>query len=97
MPESQEIDDTDVQLAKKKHGHYKTYSLEFKLSVVREVHQMGAQIGDVAEKFKVPRSTLFDWVRGKNLKDPRHNKGVHLRSGSGCCMSYPREVDEEIL
>ena len=46
----------------KKHGHYKTYSLEFKLSVV---HQMGAQIG---EKFKVPRSTLFDWekqLRGK--------------------------------
>ena len=62
-PESQEIDDTDVQPAKKKRGHYKTYSLEFKLSVVREVHQMGAQIGDVAEKFKVPRSTLFDWEK----------------------------------
>ena len=57
---------SDVQPAKKKHGHYKTYpwSLNylwsFKLSVV---HQMGAQIGHVDEKFKVPRSTLFDWEK----------------------------------
>ena len=37
--------------AKKIRGHYRTYSLDFKISVVRELHQLGAQVGDVSEKF----------------------------------------------
>ena len=37
--------------AKKIRGHYRTYSLNFKISVVRELHQLGAQVGDVSEKF----------------------------------------------
>ncbi len=36
-------------------------------------------------------------MRAKNRKVQLVKKGVHLHSGSGRYLSYPREVDEEIL
>ena len=68
--------------------------------VVKELHQVGAQYNDVAEKFNVPRSTLHDWEKQLARKDKKvthGSKGVHLKSGSGQQISYPKEIDDENL
>ena len=98
IPSSDE-DETDPPL-KKQRGQYQTYSLQFKQIVVNELHQVGAEIGEVGERFHLPRSTLFGWnkqVSNKNKNVPCHLKGRHLRSGSGRCLSYPKQVDKDIL
>ena len=46
------------------------------------------------------RSTLEGWekqLRLKNKKDSLHAKAVHLQSGSGRSLSYPRMVNEELV
>ena len=52
--------ETDPPL-KKQRGQYQTYSLQFKKIVVNELHQVGAEIGEVGERFHVPRVYSF-WL-----------------------------------
>ena len=82
---------------KKRLGRYRTYSLQFKTSVVME--QVHTPVGELSERYDIPRSTIFSWekqLRMKNRKVPVAARGLHLRSGSGRKLSYPKEVDEEI-
>ena len=81
-----------------KHGHYRLYTVHFKQSVVTEM--MNQSIASVAAKYNLPRSTITSretQFRRKNKRCPSTVKGCHLRSGSGRQLSYPKEVDEEIL
>ncbi len=87
--------------AKRKRGVYNTYTLEYKIAAVRELYVDDAfDVGRIANKFKVPRSTLYEWVnqiRRKNKNISTHKKGCHLRNGSGRSLSYPKETDEELV
>ena len=82
---------------KKRRGRYRTYSLQFKTSIVMEL--VHTPLGELSERYDIPRSTIFSWekqLRMKNRKVPVAARGLHLRSGSGRKLSYPKEVDEEI-
>ena len=84
---------------KKHRGQYRSYSLQFKMSVVAEV--VNSPLASVAQKYNIARSTIASWEtqlrRGKTTKCPDTLRGPHLHSGSGRGLSYPKEVDEEIL
>lgn len=87
-----------MDLTRKGRGHYRSYSLQFKMSVVAEV--VTTPLSVVAEKYSIARSTIASWEtqlrREKTTRCPDTLKGAHLRSGSGRTLSYPKEVDEEI-
>ena len=54
----------------------------------------------MARKYNLPRSTINSWeseLRRKIKKVSIHKKGVHLRAGSGHQLSYPKEIDEELV
>ena len=87
----------DPPKKKAKRGHYHSNSLQLKMSVVAEMCQNPISV--VAEKYNIPRSTVLSWetqLRRKNLKCSSTVRGIHLRSGSGRELSYPKEVDDEI-
>ena len=82
---------------KKRRRCYRTYSLQFKTSIIMELVQ--TPVRELSEKYDILRSTIFSWekqLRMKNKKVPIAARGLHLRSGSGRKFSYPKEVDEEI-
>ena len=84
----------------KKRGQYKSYSLDFKLAVVRELYKSDVSVSDMARKYNLPHSTINSWeseLRRKNKKVSIHKKGVHLRTNSGRQLSYPKEIDEELV
>ena len=73
-------------------------AFSFKNSVVMELEH--TPVVEISEKYGIPRSTIWSWenqLRMKNKAVPIGDKGRHLRSGSGRKLSYPKEVDEEIL
>ena len=77
----------------------RSYSLQFKLQVVNEIKQPDAQIGQIAERHNIPRSTIFCWVSqldNSTKKIPINTKGCHLRPGSSRSLLYPTEVDEQL-
>jgi hypothetical protein len=78
---------------------YQTYTLAKKLEVVAYVKATSESLA--AEHFKIPRTTISGW-RGLDLMPKakakgKYKKGQHLAKGSGRQLSYPREVDENIL
>lgn len=84
---------------KQKRGHYRTYSLHYKMAVLEEVYTGERPICTVADKYNIPRSTILSWesqLRGKNKECPASVRGIHLRSGSGRKLSYPPEIDDEL-
>ena len=94
-------DDHEPPTVKKKRGHYRSYSIQFKMSVVEEMYKCQKPIAVVAEKYGVPRTTILSWksqLRSSNCKSPqaKNIRGVHLKSGSGRFLSYPSKIDDEI-
>ncbi len=95
-------DDHEPPTVKKKRGHYRSYSIQFKMSVVlEEMYKCQKPIAVVAEKYGVPRTTILSWksqLRSSNCKSPqaKNIRGVHLKSGSGRLLSYPSKIDDEI-
>lgn len=86
--------------AKKKRGQCKSYSLAFKLAVVRDLYETEASTSETASKYNLPRSTVDSWdcqLRRKNVKVFPQKKGVHLRSGSGETLSYLKEIEEVLV
>ena len=54
----------------------------------------------LSKKYTALRTTILSWEKQVNAKDRKvagSHRGVHLRSGSGRTLSYPKEVDEELL
>ena len=51
------------QPPKKRHGQYRLHYLQFKKIAMNELHELGSQVGEVAEKFNIPRSNLFTWEK----------------------------------
>lgn len=105
---SETVDLTDSSLTnrsdeppvKKKRGHYRAYSLQFKMAVVEELAYNSSVA--VAEKYSLPRSTLYSWETQLRRMNPsvtisKHTRGLHLNPGSGRPLSYPKEIDEEIM
>jgi transposase-like protein len=83
---------------KLRRGQYRSYSLQFKLSVVEETAYY--PLADLATKYNIPRSTISSWeqqLRKKTINCPETVRGAHLRSGSGRQLSYPKEVDDELF
>ena len=81
-----------------KRGHYCTYSMQFKMSVIEETFR--SPISVVAEKYGVPRSTITSWeTQLRRMNKPTFSntaRGIHLWSVSGREFTYPNEVDEAI-
>ena len=76
---------------------YKSYTLGKKLEVLAYVKTNSET--KAAEHFKIPRTTILSW-RGLDLvpnSQAKRRKGIHLAKGSGRRLSYPKEVDEDIL
>ena len=43
--------------SKKRHRHYRTYSLQFKTSIIMEL--VHTPVRELSEKYDIPRSTIF--------------------------------------
>ncbi len=90
------VDINEVFAPKKKRGYYRSYSLQFKTSIVLELTH--TPVGELSERYGISRSTIFSWekqLRMKNKKIAGSSRG-HLCHGSGRKLSYPKEIDEEI-
>ncbi len=62
-------DDEPELTAKNKCGTYMSYSLDFKLAVIRELHESDVCISSVSSKYNLPWSTIHSWecqLRQKN-------------------------------
>ena len=68
--------------------------------MVNELYQFGAEIGEVAQRFNIPRTTLYTWDKQLNSdKDKNVSstvRGKHMKAGSGRKLSYPKEVEYEL-
>ena len=53
--------DSNEPVFKKKRGQYKSYSLDFKLTVIRDLYQGDESITSIANKYNLPRSTIHSW------------------------------------
>ncbi len=85
--------------SKRKRGSYKSYSLQKKMEVMKEFEDPNAQVGEIARRYGVPRTTIISWkseLSRKTRQVPINSKGLHLKSGSGRFLSYPVEVDEQL-
>ena len=70
------------------------------MAVVRELYKGDVSVSDMARKYNLPRSTFNSWERELRLKKKKvsnYKKDVHLRVGSGRQLSYPKEIDEELV
>ena len=61
------------QPPKKRCGQYRSYSLQFKKIVMNELHELGSQVGKVAEKFNTPRSTLSTWEKQLSCQNKKES------------------------
>lgn len=99
LDNEQDSDSEDIQPTKKHGGTYRSYSYGMQLSIVKELAT--TPISDLSQKYNVPRSTIFSWenqIRRMNKKQvPLGHKGVQLHTRSDRKLSYPCEVEEEIL
>lgn len=84
-----------------KRRSYRSYSLQFRKHVVSKLGLGVCSIGDLAEIYNIPRTTIFTLEKqlARQSNDSAHSihkKGKHLKSGSGRHLSYPKQVDEEL-
>ena len=62
---------------------------------MNELHELGSQVGEVAEKFNIPRSNLFTWEKQlscQNKEIPSNTLGKNLKSVIGRGLSYPKQI-----
>ena len=72
------VDDDEPPEKKLKRGQYRSYSLQFKMSVVTELMNTGTPIGVLACKYNVPRTTIMSWrdsIMQKEQREPRWCSG----------------------
>ncbi len=60
-PDQSDSDEQPPASVKKKRGHYRSYSIQFKMSVVEEMYKCQKPIAVVAEMYGVPRTTILSW------------------------------------
>lgn len=86
-------------LKKAKRGHYRSYSVQFKMSIVMELYS-GTPALVLSQCYNVPRTTILSWEtqsRRQNKITSSKARCVHLCLGSRCALTYPKEVDKELV
>lgn len=64
----------------------------------KQLPTMTAEV--LSKKYNIPTTTILSWEKQLKTKDRKVSGkcwGVHLRSGNGHGLSYPKEVDERLL
>ena len=72
-----------------------------KLTAVVTELNAGTPAAVLSQRYKLPRTTIFSWEtqlhkQNKEIKSKKE-RGVHLCTGSGRALSYPKVVDEELV
>ena len=65
---------------RRKRGHYRSYSSNYKMMVVQQLATTTAEA--LSKKYTVPRTTILSWEKQVNAKDRKvagSRRGVHLR------------------
>ena len=84
---------------KKARGVYKSYTLKQKIEIVCCARQSSEASASV--KYGVPRATIYGWrnidKQPINKKFSKHKKGKHVKRGAGRHISYPKEIEDELI
>ena len=79
-------------------GVYRSYSLRQKLEIVRYARQNSEAA--VSRKYGVSRSTIYGWkdLNKEPFKEiPTATKGKHMKKGAGRPITYPQELEDNLI